>query len=130
MEPDLISWTVCDDALAVVTSGRDPVQLQLVGELDVVNAERAGALLVSHVATNRSVIVDLQRLTFIDTAGVGVVERLVHHVDGGDVVLLNPSRIAHRLLDLSGIAARAGVRLHEPSQLLDDLSAASPAGRH
>ena len=138
MEPDLISLTSCDDArltscddaLAVVTRGRNPVHLQLMGELDVVNAEHAAALLISSVAANRRVIVDLQGLTFIDSAGVRVLERLIHQVDGGGVALLHPSRVAHRLLDLSGIAARAGVRLYEPGQPLEDLPAASPAGGH
>jgi anti-anti-sigma factor len=126
---DLISTAHCDEALRLVVLGGDPLQLQLVGDLDVVNADATLSVVTSHAAAGQRVVLDLHRLTFIDTAGVRALEKLAHLLEGGELVITNPSPMAHRLLALTGVGARSHVRLDSRLEQVAELLPTHPAGR-
>ena len=96
--PDIIDIEIrySDDLVAVTVSG----------ELDVSNAAWLDDTL-HHAIENGAaeVIVDLAALTFMDSAGLSVLEdahtRL--HVSGGTLSILNPTPRVARLLEITGL---------------------------
>lgn len=65
--------------------------------------ERAAALLGPGVTT---LAVDLERTTFLDSAGIALLVRIKNlaDVDGARVVLRRPSERVRRVLELAGMA--------------------------
>jgi len=102
-------------------SGVDPlVGLRLAGELDLFTSSQL-ALALAEVDDMHSVLVDLSELTFIDSAGIGVLLTFLGSGTGAQqLVLMNPSEPVRRALEIAGldqhpaveILVRASVRMH------------------
>jgi anti-anti-sigma factor len=88
------------------------VVAQLSGEIDHAAAPGLLARLKREVAAGDELIVDLQEVPFIDSAGTRLVVDLVE-LTGAERVRLVVRRgsIAHRALDLAGLAAAPSVEL-------------------
>jgi anti-sigma B factor antagonist len=82
------------------------VLVAVVGEIDLDTAvDLRRALLDAVTATSRRVVLDLSRLTWIDSFGLGllVTARRRLRSTGGDLVIWRPSRKAAAILELSGV---------------------------
>ncbi|MGH2893774.1 MAG: STAS domain-containing protein, partial [Solirubrobacteraceae bacterium] len=83
------------------------IRLGLIGELDVAGADQIRERLDALSLCSAPLLLDLRRLRFIDSSGLGELVRAVSdaHRDGGaleSVATLSP------LLSATGLAARAG----------------------
>jgi anti-sigma B factor antagonist len=99
---------VADDAFpigAVEAAGEDagiPVA-RLTGEIDISNAESIGDALDAIVGPDgRQLIVDLERLDFMDSAGIAMLLRIVARLDA--VELRNPSDVIRRIIECTGLS--------------------------
>jgi anti-anti-sigma factor len=117
-----------------VTFGGTRVVVGVRGEVDLVSAPVLGAILASVVQQgNRTVVLDLAELDFMDGAGIHVIASAAARLQplGGMLVVRSPSFIVHRLLDISGVTPN--VRIEEievlshlgPEQTVDAAVAAS-----
>jgi len=90
--------------------------VDVAGELDIANARAFGSFLSTELEDCRhDVVVDLQRLDFLDAAGIGALVGASARTDGGPVrmsVLCDQPRLV-RLFRLTGTLERLGV--HGPS---------------
>ena len=78
----------------------------LVGELDMSNAEEIYQQLLSATEGNKTIMVDLSRLAFIDSAGVAVLDRLNRALADGPISLrinAHEGSVAARTLALAGM---------------------------
>ena len=78
----------------------------LVGEVDLAEATRLSALAAAYeTGATADARVDLRDVTFMDSAGLAFLARLVRsaHERGGEVVLVGPSPAVRRLLTVSGL---------------------------
>jgi anti-anti-sigma factor len=92
---------------AVVRRDGDQAVIELHGELDASTASRLDAYLDGALDSGeRRIVIDLQHVAFIDSAGIGAIVRCLKRVReaGGDLTLLSPSVVAQHTLDVSGIA--------------------------
>ena len=88
---------------AVVTydSAGVPV-IELVGEIDISNADSLRAMLESVVAAQPALIVfDLGRLTFMDSSGIAFLLRVA--AQSGAVHVRHPSAIVRRIIEVTGL---------------------------
>ena len=82
----------------------DAVVLEVRGEVDAFSAPELLALLMAVVdAGHKSVVVDLEEVSFLDAAGLGVIARSSGRLRAGSgaLTLRSPSRMVHRLLTLT-----------------------------
>jgi anti-sigma B factor antagonist len=98
---------VADDAFAlgaVEAAGNVagvPV-VRLTGEIDISNAEPIGDALEAIVGPDaRQVVVDLEGLQFMDSAGIAMLLRTAARVD--EVEIRNPSDVMRRIIDCTGL---------------------------
>lgn len=75
------------------------------GELDKVTAPELAAALEAFVG--RTVQVDLAGVTFFDSSGIGALARA--KASGIDVVIVEPSPVVHRVLDMVGLLRHFGL---------------------
>ena len=80
----------------------------LSGELDMLKAD-AVVDVAAAAARERQVTLDLSRLSFIDSSGIRAILRVADETD--EVVLRGPTPAVRKVLDLSGIVGRRGIRL-------------------
>jgi anti-sigma B factor antagonist len=86
------------------TSERDgTVVVTLCGKLDIVDAAEVAAALVTAVAREPRVIVDLAGLDFIDSSGIAALAYARRHARqaGGDLVLAAPRPRVQRVLGVT-----------------------------
>ena len=89
------------------------VAVVLAGEIDVAMAPRLESCLADlRERGERTVIVDLAGVTFIDSTGLHVLVSANNRLrqDGGSVVLRSPQERVGRLLDMTGLRERFEVR--------------------
>ena len=81
------------------------VVVALNGDLDVVNAESAMAVLAAAAARDLRIIVDLAALEFIDCCALGALcrARAQARQAGGDLLLAAPRGPVRRILALTGL---------------------------
>lgn len=85
----------------------DTLLVRLGGELDLGVADKLRKALDSQLAEKKTkyLILNLSRVTFIDSSGLGVIlgryKRLVH--SGGKVILVGAQPQVKRILELSGL---------------------------
>jgi anti-sigma B factor antagonist len=98
---------VADDAFAlgaVEAAGNVagvPV-VRLTGEIDISNAEPIGDALEAIVGPDaRQVVVDLEGLQFMDSAGIAMLLRTAARVD--EVEIRNPSDVMRRIIECTGL---------------------------
>ena len=86
---------------------RDTVTVQIEGELDHCSAERVRASLDALIedARVKRLVIDLGRLTFMDSSGIGVIIGRYRTLSrrSGSVAVRNPSPQVDRLLQMSGL---------------------------
>lgn len=85
----------------------DRVVLSLDGELDMANAPRLQHAIDSEDAGARAVVLDLQRLTFLDSTGLRVILAALEHCQerGQQFAITRGSEQVQRLLSVTGVAA-------------------------
>jgi anti-sigma B factor antagonist len=94
-------------ARLVVQDGASPPRVALRGEIDMQNARQLRTCVEEALKAQPSeLVVDMTELTFIDSSGL---KELVHaqvalRENGGRLAILNPPRIALRVLEISGLA--------------------------
>ncbi len=86
---------------------RDTVTVQLEGELDHYSAERVRASLDALIAdlTVKRLVMDLSRLTFMDSSGIGVIIGRYRTLSrrGGSVAVRGASPQIDRIFQMSGL---------------------------
>ena len=89
----------------------DEVGVTLVGELDAAIAPALADALLERCGDRRvHVRIDAARLTFVDSAGIQTLVRVLRHVraQGGDVTIVGTTRAVRRVLDITGFATLSG----------------------
>lgn len=73
------------------------------GELDVSSAQRLTGRLRGQPGS--LIVVDLSQLTFLDSSGLGLLHeaRQLAIADGGSLVVCNPSQMARRVFEITGL---------------------------
>ena len=86
-----------------VTDQGDRAIIALKGDIDLESSPAARELLLSNVARNRNLLVDLSAVTYIDSSGVAsLVEALqASRKNGTDFALAAASESARRVLELA-----------------------------
>jgi anti-sigma B factor antagonist len=76
--------------------------LRLTGEIDISNAEPLGDALEAIVGPDaRRLVVDLEGLEFMDSAGIAMLLRTASRVDA--VEIRNPSEVMRRIIECTGL---------------------------
>lgn len=89
----------------------DEVAVVVTGELDAHLAPAFADAVLERCGDRRvHVRIDVTRLTFVDSAGIQVLVRVLRHVRqrGGDVTVVGASRAVRRVLDITGFATLSG----------------------
>jgi anti-anti-sigma factor len=100
-------FKVHDGLLAVQqTSEGQRLRIALEGEMDLANTETAASTLREALLCGSDVVVDLARLSFLDSTGVAMLVRAIQ--EGGERLSFLPSEhdAVRRLLSLTGIDER------------------------
>jgi anti-sigma B factor antagonist/stage II sporulation protein AA (anti-sigma F factor antagonist) len=95
---------------------RDEVVLLLEGEADIANAPLLERVLIRTINLVGDVVVDMEGLTFIDSAGTRALTRAAVHAGtfGARVVVRNPPPIACRIFDILDLGALLTVEVRQP----------------
>jgi anti-sigma B factor antagonist len=110
----------------VEASGRDASVVSLAGELDLSTIPRIEGQLLEQVRSHSGVVVDLTRLSFIDSSGIGLLIKAFRAVDDGGKLLtvIAPGSQVERVFQVAGID-RALPLFVERNQALDALDGAA-----
>ena len=96
--------------LTVLSASRDgDLIIDLRGEVDDVSAPHLWSCLEIELGQGPPrVVLDLSKVSFLSSAGVTVIIRLLRQLSqtGGDLVIKSPSATAQRVLDVTGITSR------------------------
>jgi anti-sigma B factor antagonist len=87
----------------LLTVSVDPASfVRLYGEIDMATAPSVEAAL----ETDRSLRIDLSRVTFLDSSGMSVIARANRRAEqaGHELVVCRPSLMARRAMELGGLA--------------------------
>ena len=99
--------------LSVSSASRDgELIIDLRGEVDDVSAPHLWSCLEIELGQGPPrVVLDLSKVSFLSSAGVTVIIRLLRQLTtyGGDLVIKSPSATAQRVLDVTGLATRVQV---------------------
>lgn len=92
-------------AVTVVDHGSEVVA-HVTGEIDLATCERLRDAIEPHLGPGQRVVLELSGVTFMDSSCLGVLEQARTRLteDGGSLILRNPSRVAHRLISVAGLA--------------------------
>jgi anti-sigma B factor antagonist len=106
------------------TSEGERLRIALNGELDLSNAETPAAVMREALSSGKSVVVDLEKLEFLDSTGIAMLVNAMR--EGGERLSFLPSRHAAvtRLLSLTGLDERMNLA----SAATIDATAADGAG--
>jgi anti-anti-sigma factor len=93
-----------------IQPGESPGTYLLAGEIDMATAPS-----VAEISTRRhgTVILDFTHVTFVDSIGIWALVNLVRGMDGGTLVIKNPSGNVKRTLELVDLADTPGIVLQE-----------------
>jgi anti-sigma B factor antagonist len=97
--------------LEVPTTADDELRVTLVGELDADLVPALADALVERCGERRVHLrVDAARLTFIDSAGIQLLLRVLCHVrgHGGDIAVVGATEPVRKVLDITGFATLSG----------------------
>lgn len=86
--------------------------LWLTGEFDIAAIDECQATVDAVLDAQREVVLDLSELTFLDSTGIRAFLIVAGKVGGG-VVLRKPTPSVRRVLDLTGIEGRLGIRIDD-----------------
>lgn len=91
-------------------SGGPNVAVSLSGELDLTNARELEERLRAAAPANRLLVIDLNRVVFIDSAALHVLFKLARHVGPESLVLVfDPGAPVSRTLEIVGMRDAARV---------------------
>ena len=77
--------------------------VELIGEIDISNAEVLGASLDRLIdAEAKPLVVDLTRLEFMDSSGIAILLRAAARA--GTIEVRNPSNVVRRIIECTGLA--------------------------
>jgi anti-anti-sigma factor len=77
--------------------------VELIGEIDISNAETLGAELDRIIdGQSKPLVVDLAKLEFMDSSGIAMLLKVAARVDS--IELRNPSNIVRRIIECTGLA--------------------------
>ena len=82
---------------------REPGVLHLIGEADMYNLDRLETGLEEHMRRDVDLILDLTELRFIDSAGLGVLTRLLARLEGSTPRVTGVSDRVRKLLTTVGV---------------------------
>lgn len=77
--------------------------VNLIGELDLAVSDSAWESLRPLSKPGEDMVLDLSRVTFIDSRGLNVLVRTINALKGGKLILKDPSSSVTRLLEISGL---------------------------
>jgi anti-sigma B factor antagonist len=95
-----------DQALTIrVRHHRAHVLITVAGEIDIVTVPQLRARLIPLAAASRPLIVDLDQVSFLDAAALGVLARAAGKAaaSGGSLHVVSTSRIVRRVFAISGM---------------------------
>src|SRR3954470_2531738 len=96
-------WTVTIDG---------PGTIHAVGEIDMTTAGLLSHFIEQEASSGGNVMLDLSGVSFIDSSGIAALLRGVSSTDrSSELVLLHPSRQVRRVLEISGVDGRPGLRI-------------------
>jgi anti-anti-sigma factor len=97
----------------VVDGGGREIVLHVTGEIDLSTCGRLRDAIEPHLGPRKQVILELSGVRFMDSSCLGILEhaRTSLTADGGSLVLRNPSRVAHRLLTLTGLTKLMAIEI-------------------
>ena len=109
------------------TGGLDSAWVDVAGELDLATSPQLRQTLGDALLHARVVVLDLRKLTFIDTSGAHVILNAAcgARLDGGLVLLVRGPALVDRVLRLTGVADEVltfDLDPAEPAQELLDLA--------
>ncbi len=82
--------------------------IRLSGELDLASVESTKAGVAPYLAASpQRVVFDLEGLTFMDSSGIALLVQISNDV--GQVTLIHPSPIVHRVLEATGLLEHFGL---------------------
>lgn len=106
-----VTQTEVKDGLLVICQTAEPncVRLALHGELDLSNVSTLDLSLTEALASGRDVVIDLDKLEFLDSTGVSLLVTTLARPDAGKLSFLpSTSPEVTRLLEMTGLDARMG----------------------
>ncbi len=100
--------------------GNGAVQIHPAGEIDADNCAELREMVGGLLAGDRPnlIKVDMSKVAFIDSVGIGALVACYHAAAASDVrlVVSNPTAYVHRLLYVSGLLGLFGSPAHLPEQ--------------
>lgn len=89
-----------------------PRALRVVGEVDLSNVDKLAQAVKAEIDQTGSVTMDLAGCTYIGSEGIGVLIEAWNRVkESGRMVLLSPTGMVGRVLELAGIERFPGVEV-------------------
>jgi anti-sigma B factor antagonist len=92
-------------AQGAVEGSRDPSGVpvvELIGEIDISNAERLSATLDRLIdGETTPLVVDLAKLEFMDSSGIAMLLKVAARVDS--IEIRNPSNVVRRIIECTGL---------------------------
>ena len=88
-----------------VVESADGTVIYVHGEIDLLTAGRLRDVIEPHLGPRQTIVLDLSGVRFMDSSCLTVLVRARGSLteDGGSLVLRNPSEMARRVLDITGI---------------------------
>src|SRR3954447_11588764 len=88
--------------------------VRVAGEVDLSNAGLLSHFLEQEASSGESVTLDLSGISFMDSSGMAALLHGLACMDGSaQLIVLHPSRQVRRLLEISGVESRPGLRILE-----------------
>jgi anti-anti-sigma factor len=84
----------------------------LSGDLDLAVTARFAVAAAGALEAHRALLIDLSELEFIDSSGVRTILETARRTDRG-VVLRRPRPNVRKVIDITGIVGRYGIRVEE-----------------
>jgi len=110
---------------------QDVAVVRLSGEIDLANAPGIGRAIVSGVSRAGAVLIDLTAVTFLDSAGVRLLDALVGDLDDhGTAVRLAVGEAGPARLTLQLCAFRDDLLATDPERAADELASQSAYPGH
>ena len=89
------------------------------GELDLASVPEVERALAAHAAGRPALVVDLSRLTFMDSTGIRMLVELWQRRDGTAMAFVAPAEPVGRVLDVTGVRSLLAW-VEEPADVLGD----------
>jgi anti-anti-sigma factor len=95
-----------------ISTGEASDTFVLHGEIDIHTAPQIADVPVPSTGQWTRLTLDVADVTFIDSIGIWALVNLSRRLDGGTLVITNPSPEVRRTLDLVDLSGAAGIVVH------------------